>query len=77
MAEQAAWIAQRIEPVWALWEQDSYDFLVLFFAALQARKHLRLPPHKVAQLEQQFKAESIYFFSRQEVDRTPPPLALD
>lgn len=77
VAEQAAWIAQRIEPVWALWEQDSYDFLVLFFAALQAGKHLRLPPHKVAQLEQQFKAESIYFLSRQEVDRTLAPLVLD
>ena len=34
VAEQAAQIQPLEQPVWALWQEDSYEFLVLLFAFL-------------------------------------------
>lgn len=65
VAVQAVWIEQSLQPVWALWEQDSYDFLVLLFAGLIAKKRILLPPNRVAQLEQDFREQDIHFLSRQ------------
>lgn len=39
VALQATAIAQMENLTWALWEADSYEFLVLFFAALLAKKN--------------------------------------
>ncbi|MFV5490574.1 AMP-binding protein [Acinetobacter sp. ASP199] len=65
--QQAAQIQPLAAPVWALWEQDSYEFLVLFFAALQAGKQVLLPPHRVSELERELAAEQIYFLKRLEL----------
>lgn len=58
VAAQAAWIQPSPQSVWALWEQDSYDFLVLLFAGLVAKKRILLPPNRVAQLEQDFRRQA-------------------
>ncbi|MGB9037977.1 MAG: AMP-binding protein, partial [Acinetobacter calcoaceticus] len=62
----------------ALWEADSYEFLVLFFAALLAEKQVLLPPNRVRELEQDFAAQQIYFLKRQDVEKVIPlSLTLD
>ncbi|WP_038343620.1 AMP-binding protein [Acinetobacter sp. A47] len=70
VAEQAAIIRQFSQESWALWEQDSYQFLLLFFAGLLANKKIILPPHRVRDLEQQFAQQDIYFLGRQPVAGT-------
>lgn len=65
VSQQAQLLSLRPECIWALWHQDSYEFLVLLFAALQAKKRIVLPPHRVAQLEQNLASQHIYFLSRQ------------
>jgi len=72
VALQAAAIAQMENLTWALWEADSYEFLVLFFAALLAKKQVLLPPNRVRELEQDFAAEQIYFLKRQDVEKVVP-----
>lgn len=64
VAEQAAQIQPLEQPVWALWQQDSYEFLVLLFAALQAGKQVLLPPHRVSDLEKELAEQQIYFLKR-------------
>lgn len=64
-AEQSLYIRQLKTPVWALWEQDSYEFLVLLLAALQAGKQVLLPPNRVSDLEKELAAEQVYFLQRQ------------
>ena len=64
VAEQAAQIQPLEQPVWALWQEDSYEFLVLLFAALQAGKQLLLPPHRVSDLEKELAEQQIYFLKR-------------
>lgn len=49
----------------ALWQTDSYDFLVLLFAALTAGKKVLLPPSRLAAQEREFNASGIYFIQRQ------------
>ena len=71
---QATAIAQMENSVWALWEADSHEFLVLFFAALLAKKQVLLPPNRVRELEQQFAAQQIYFLQRQKIDEHITPL---
>lgn len=78
VALQAAVIAQMENLTWALWEADSYEFLVLFFAALLAKKQILLPPNRVRELEQDFSAQQIYFLKRQEIGEVVPlSLTLD
>ncbi|MBI1448953.1 AMP-binding protein [Acinetobacter sp. AC1-2] len=78
VALQAAAIAQMENLTWALWEADSYEFLVLFFAALLAEKQVLLPPNRVRELEQDFAAQQIYFLKRQDVEKVVPlSLTLD
>lgn len=72
VALQAAAIAQMENLTWALWEADSYEFLVLFFAALLAKKQVLLPPNRVRELEQDFAAQHIYFLKRQDVEKVVP-----
>lgn len=74
VALQAAAIAQMENLTWALWEADSYEFLVLFFAALLAEKQVLLPPNRVRELEQDFTAQQIYFLKRQDVEKVVPLL---
>lgn len=49
---------------YALWENDSYEFLVLFFAVLLAGKQVLLAPNRVKDLEQELAAQGIFFLSR-------------
>ncbi|MGR2826065.1 AMP-binding protein [Acinetobacter sp. 1124_18A] len=78
VALQAAAIAQMENLTWALWEADSYEFLVLLFAALLAKKQIFLPPNRVRELEQQFAAQQIYFLKRQNTEKVVPlSLTLD
>ncbi len=78
VALQAAAIAQMENLTWALWEADSYEFLVLFFAALLAKKQVLLPPNRVRELEQDFAAQQIYFLKRQNSEKVvPSSLTLD
>ncbi|WP_336166025.1 AMP-binding protein [Acinetobacter sp. 161(2023)] len=72
VALQAAAIAQMENLTWALWEADSYEFLVLFFAALLAKKQVLLPPNRVRELEQDFAAQQIYFLKRQNTEKVVP-----
>lgn len=72
VALQAAAIAQMENLTWALWEADSYEFLVLFFAALLAKKQVLLPPNRVRELEQDFAAQQIYFLKRQRIEKVVP-----
>ncbi|EXS23865.1 MULTISPECIES: AMP-binding protein [Acinetobacter] len=72
VALQAAAIAQMENLTWALWEADSYEFLVLFFAALLAKKQILLPPNRLRELEQDFAAQQIYFLKRQEIGEVVP-----
>ncbi|CAB1217515.1 AMP-binding protein [Acinetobacter bouvetii] len=50
---------------WALWEADSYEFLVLLFAALLAKKQVLLPPNRVSDLEKELAEQQIFFLERQ------------
>lgn len=65
VAEQSQAIQALAQPQWALWEHDSYTFLVLLFAGLLAKKSIILPPHRVPDLEQRLAAEQIFFLERQ------------
>ena len=65
VAQQSVEIKKQEYPVWALWEKNSYDFLVLLFAALNAGKEVLLPPHRITDLEKELAQQDIYFLSRQ------------
>ncbi|MCG2573639.1 AMP-binding protein [Acinetobacter sp. ME22] len=67
VASQSQVIQQLPESSFALWQQDSYEFLVLFFAVLLAHKRLILPPNQVQQLQQQLAEQGIGFIQRQRV----------
>ncbi len=71
VALQATQIQQLEQPVWALWQEDSYEFLVLLFAALQAGKQVLLPPHRVSDLEKELAEQQIYFLQRLPSTATP------
>lgn len=57
-------IVHSTQSAWALWENDSYDFLVLFFATLLANKQVILPPNRVRELENELAHQNIYFLER-------------
>lgn len=65
--QQTYIVAQQNQQKFALWQSDSYDFLVLFFATLMAQKTVILPPNKVASLEQYLLEDGIVFLERQSV----------
>ncbi len=67
VAEQQAQIEQLETETWALWEQDSYEFLVLLFAALNAKKQVLLPPNRISDLEKELAEQNIYFLTRQKL----------
>ena len=67
VAEQQAQIEQLEHETWALWEQDSYEFLVLLFASLNAKKQVLLPPHRIRDLEEELAQQDIYFLTRQSI----------
>ncbi len=58
---------------WALWEPDSYEFLVLLFAALLAQKQVLLPPNRVSDLEKELAEQNILFLQRQPILATADP----
>lgn len=64
---QAQALVSTTETTWALWESDSYEFLVLLFAAWFAKKRVVLPPNRIVSIEQSLAAEHISFLSRQHV----------
>ena len=55
-------IEQSAESAWALWQNDSYDFLVLFFAVLLADKQVILPPNRVRDLEKKLSGSEYLFY---------------
>ena len=63
---QACFISTLDAEQYALWENDSYEFLVLFFAALLAEKQLLLAPNRVKVLESELAEQGIYFLTRQQ-----------
>ncbi|WP_343595579.1 AMP-binding protein [Acinetobacter sp.] len=71
VATQAQAMVRLPEPAFALWEQDSYEFLVLLFALLFAKKRVILPPSQVQQLQQQFAEQGIGFIQRQQIKIAP------
>ncbi|WP_034588982.1 MULTISPECIES: AMP-binding protein [Acinetobacter] len=75
--QQAAQIQPLASSIWALWEQDSYEFLVLFFAALQAGKQVLLPPNRVSELERELAAEQIHFLKRFELQHDSDAIQLN
>ncbi len=78
--QQSHAIESLAQDRWALWEADSYQFLVLLFAALLAQKQVLLPPHRVSDLEKELAEQNIYFLQRQPVSvhhKQPIELNLD
>jgi 3-hydroxymyristoyl/3-hydroxydecanoyl-(acyl carrier protein) dehydratase len=78
--QQSHAIKSLSQDSWALWESDSYQFLVLLFAALLAKKQVLLPPNRVSDLEKELAEQNIYFLQRQSVSHThnqPIELNLD
>ena len=65
--QQSHAIESLSQQSWALWEPDSYQFLVLLFAALLAKKQVLLPPNRVSDLEKELAEQNIYFLQRQSV----------
>ncbi|OTG71960.1 acyl-CoA synthetase [Acinetobacter sp. ANC 4169] len=65
--QQSHAIESLLQDSWALWEPDSYQFLVLLFAALLAKKQVLLPPNRVSDLEKELAEQNIYFLQRQPV----------
>lgn len=65
VCEQATQIQTLKAQTWALWETESYHFLVLLFAALVAHKDVIIAPHRVKDLELEFAQQGIYFLARQ------------
>lgn len=65
--QQSQAIESLSQQSWALWEPDSYQFLVLLFAALLAKKQVLLPPNRVSDLEKELAEQNIYFLQRQSV----------
>ena len=65
--QQSHAIESLSQQSWALWEPDSYQFLVLLFAALLAKKQVLLPPNRVSDLEKELTEQNIYFLQRQSV----------
>ncbi len=63
--QQSHAIESLAQDSWALWEADSYQFLVLLFAALLARKQVLLPPNRVSDLEKELAEQNIFFLQRQ------------
>ncbi|WOE33183.1 AMP-binding protein [Acinetobacter sp. SAAs470] len=62
---------KKLKPMtYALWQHSSYEFLVLLFAALHAGKTVILPPHRVAELEQDLAKQQIYFLNRQALSQS-------
>lgn len=66
--QQAALLRALPAAQFALWQQDSYDFLVLLLACVAADKPVRLPPNRVAALEQQWAQQGVSFLERQPID---------
>ena len=52
---------------WALWENDSYAFLLLFFAGLLAGKQMLLAPNRVKDTEVELAEQGIHFITRQAI----------
>lgn len=75
VALQRQAIQALAQPQWALWEHDSYRFLVLLFAGLLANKSIILPPHRVRDLEHSLAAEQIFFLEYQPVTASSGHLA--
>ncbi|MFC2994624.1 AMP-binding protein [Acinetobacter sichuanensis] len=65
VGQQSLAIAQLQAEQYALWENDSHEFLVLFFAALLANKQVLIAPHRVKALEEELAQQGIHFLSRQ------------
>ncbi|OAL75775.1 acyl-CoA synthetase [Acinetobacter sp. SFB] len=65
--QQSHAIESLSQQSWALWEPESYQFLVLLFAALLAKKQVLLPPNRVSDLEKELAEQNIYFLQRQSV----------
>ena len=65
--QQSHAIESLSQQSWALWEPDSYQFLVLLFAALLAKKQVLLPPNRVSDLEKELAEQNIYFLQSQSV----------
>lgn len=61
---QSVVIKTQTEQTWALWETDSYEFLVLLFAGLFANKDILIAPHRVKDLEIELAEQGIYFLAR-------------
>jgi len=71
--QQSHAIESLAQDSWALWEVDSYQFLVLLFAALLAQKQVLLPPNRVSDLEKELAEQNIFFLQRQPVSTSPNP----
>lgn len=74
---QASLIQKLDAEQYALWENDSYEFLVLFFATLLARKQVLIAPNRVKDLESELAEQGIYFLSRQQVITQDSPATFE
>ena len=74
---QASLIQRLDAKQYALWENDSYEFLVLFFAALLAKKQVVIAPNRVKDLELELAEQGIYFLSRQQVITQDSPTTFE
>lgn len=54
---------------YALWLEDSFEFLAWFLASVCADKTIYMPPHRVHDLEQQFAEQGIIFIEQDWSDK--------
>ena len=69
---QSAIIEKLEQQTWALWEKDSYDFLVLLFAALWANKKIVIAPYRVKDLDVELEQQGISFLTRSLISPVAP-----
>jgi len=52
--KRQAFLFTQNQQCYAVWLEDSFEFLAWFLASILADKTIYLPPHRVQDLEQQF-----------------------
>lgn len=64
VCQQAVSMKLLSHKTWALWESDSYEFLVLLFSGLLADKEILIAPNRIKDLELELAEQEIYFLER-------------
>lgn len=67
--KRQAFLFTQNQQCYAVWLEDSFEFLAWFLASILADKTIYLPPHRVQDLEQQFAEQGIIFIEQDWSDK--------